>query len=152
MDANAMDVIFLGTLAPGFALGLSAIGSAIGMGIAGTAAIGGAKRCLKGNRPVPMLMLTFVGFPLTQIIYGFIIMQQMMGITVSTDNAGQLFGFGVASGLAVLATAAFQGQAGAAACDSLSDTGKGMAFYIAILGIIETIALFTMVFTITNIG
>jgi V/A-type H+-transporting ATPase subunit K len=147
-----MDPQILGTLGAGFALGLSATGVAMGIGTAGTAAIGCAKRCYKGNRPVPMLMLTFVGFPLTVIIYGFIIMQQMLSVTVTAANAGQLLGFGIASGIALLATGAGQGKAGAGACDALCDTGKGMAFYISILGIIETIALFTMVFTITNIG
>ena len=133
-------------------LGISAFGVAIGMGISGTAAIGAGKRCYKANKPPPMLMLTFVGFPLTEVIYGFIIMQQMLAVTVTPENAGMLLGYGISAGLAMAMVAIAEGKAGAAACDSLSDTGKGVAFYVSILGIIETVALFAMVFTITNLG
>ncbi|MDR1533481.1 MAG: V-type ATP synthase subunit K [Planctomycetota bacterium] len=134
-------------------LGLSAVGAAMGMGIAGAAAIGAAKRCFKANRPVPMLMLTFAGFPLTEVVYGFIITQQMLGTAVTADNAGELFGLGIGAGLAMALVGIAEGKAGAAACDSLSDTGKGVAFYVGILGIIETVALFAMVFTIMmNLG
>jgi len=147
-----MDAQVLGMLGAGLVLGLSAIGTAIGMGIAGTAAIGAAKRCFKANKPAPMLMLTFVGFPLTETIYGFIIMQQMLNVTVTTENAGLLLGYGVGAGLTMAMVGIAEGWAGAAACDSLSDTGKGVGFYVGILGIIETVALFTMVFTITNLG
>ncbi|MCL2679036.1 MAG: V-type ATP synthase subunit K [Dehalococcoidia bacterium] len=146
-----MDSQFLGTLGAGLVLGLSAVGTAIGMGIAGAAAIGSSKRCYRANKPVPMFMLTFVGFPLTLTIYGFILMQQILAVTVTPENAGLLFGYGVGAGLVMAVVAAVEGKAGAAACDSLSDTGKGVGFYIAILGIMETVALFTMVFTMTNL-
>ena len=147
-----MNQEFFGLLGAGLVLGIATIGTAIGIGTAGSAAIGAAKRCLKANLPVPMLMLTFVGFPLTQIIYGFIIMQQMLNVTVTAANSGKLFGFGIGSGLAMALAAIFQGKAGAAACDALGDTGKGVAFYVAVLGIIETVALFGMVFTITSVS
>jgi V/A-type H+-transporting ATPase subunit K len=147
-----MNPQIIGMLGAGLVLGISAFGTAIGMGIAGTAAIGASKRCYKANKPAPMLMLTFVGFPLTEVIYGFIIMQQMLAIPVTVENAGMMFGYGVGAGLAMAMVAIAEGRAGAAACDSLSDTGKGVSFYVAILGIIETVALFAMVFTITNLG
>ena len=145
-----MNPQIIGMLGAGLVLGLSAIGTALGMAIAGTAAIGASKRCYKANKPAPMLMLTFVGFPLTEVIYGFIIMQQMLAVTVTAENAGMLFGYGIGTGLTMAVVGYAEGKAGAAACDSLSDTGKGVSFYVAILGIIETVALFAMVFTITN--
>jgi V/A-type H+-transporting ATPase subunit K len=146
-----MDPQIIGMLGAGLVLGIAAIGTAMGMGIAGTAAIGAAKRCFKANKPAPMLMLAFVGFPLTETIYGYIIMLQMLAVPVTLDNAGKLFGYGIGAGLTMALVAIAEGKAAAAACDSLSDTGKGVAFYVGILGIIETVALFGMVFTIINI-
>jgi V/A-type H+-transporting ATPase subunit K len=146
-----MDAKILGMLGPGLVLGIAAIGTAIGMSIAGAAAIGAAKRCFKANKPVPMLMLTFVGFPLTETIFGLIILQQMLSVTLTPENAGLLLGYGVGAGTALGVVATAEGKVGAAACDSLSDTGKGVAFYVGVLGIIETVALFAMVFTITNL-
>lgn len=40
----------------------------------------------------------------------------------------------------------FQGRAGAVASDALGETGKGFGNYILVLGLIETVALFVMVF------
>jgi V/A-type H+-transporting ATPase subunit K len=141
----------IGMLGAGLVLGLSAAGTAVGMGVAGAGACGCVKRCYNSNKPVPMLMLTFVGFPLTETIYGFIIMQQMLAVTVTAENAGMMLGYGIGGGLTMALVGYAQGKAGAAACDALSDTGKGVAFYVGVLGIIETVALFAMVFTITNL-
>ena len=147
-----MDPKIFGMLGAGLVLGISAFGSALGMGIVGTAAVGAAKRCHKANKPVPMIMLTFVGFPLTSTIYGFIIMQRMLSITVSVENAGLLFGYGVGAGLVMAIVGIAEGKTGAAACDALSDTGKGVGFFVAIVGLIETVALFGMVLTLTSLG
>ena len=147
-----MDPQVIGTMGAGLVMGVAALGAALGMSIAGTAAVGAAKRCYKANKPVPMMMLTFAGFPLTGAIYGYIIMQQMKNVAVSAANSGLMFGFGLGAGLAIGLAMIAEGKVGAAACDALSDTGKGIGFYVAILGIIETVALFVMVFTMTNLG
>ena len=42
-----------------------------------------------------------------------------------------------------------QGKAGASAADALAETGKGFGNYIMVLGVIETVALFVMVFVMT---
>ena len=42
-----------------------------------------------------------------------------------------------------------QGKAGACAADAFAETGKGFGYYIMVLGIIETVALFVMVFLMT---
>ncbi len=42
-----------------------------------------------------------------------------------------------------------QGKAGASAADALAETGKGFGNYIMVLGVIETVALFVMVFIMT---
>jgi V/A-type H+-transporting ATPase subunit K len=56
---------------------------------------------------------------------------------------------GFAAGLAMGASAYMQGKAGAKAADALAETGKGFGNYIMVLGVIETVALFVMVFTMT---
>ena len=52
-------------------------------------------------------------------------------------------------GVAIGFSAFMQGKAGARASDALAETGKGFGNYIMVLGVIETVALFTMVFCMT---
>jgi V/A-type H+-transporting ATPase subunit K len=40
----------------------------------------------------------------------------------------------------------YQGKAGASASDAFAETGKGFGNYIMVIGLIETVALFIMVF------
>ncbi|MBO5137272.1 MAG: V-type ATP synthase subunit K [Spirochaetaceae bacterium] len=125
-------------------LGIAAIGSAIGIGFAGQAAIGAWKRCYMNNKPAPFILTVFAGAPLTQTIYGFLLMQNMI---TSQKESGFLLALGIFSGLAMAASAIFQGKAGAAGSDALGETGKGFAQYIMVVGLCETVALFAMVFS-----
>mgnify|MGYP003510087169 FL=1 len=125
-------------------LGIAAIGSAIGIGFAGQAAIGAWKRCYMNNKPAPFILTVFAGAPLTQTIYGFLLMQNMI---TSQKEPGFLLALGIFSGLAMAASAVFQGKAGAAGSDALGETGKGFAQYIMVVGLCETVALFAMVFS-----
>ncbi len=68
----------IGLLGYAAALGLAAIGSAFGMGAAGQAAIGAWKKCYASNKPAPFMLVAFVGMPLTQTIYGFILMDEYL--------------------------------------------------------------------------
>jgi V/A-type H+-transporting ATPase subunit K len=145
-----MDPRLLGLIGAGLVMGIAALGSAIGIGIAGSATIGAWKRCYKANKPAPMALLTFAGAPLTQTFYGFILMQQMLN-GVTAQNSGQMLGLGIGSGLAMALSAIAQGKAGAAGSDALSETGKGFANYIAVVGICETVALFAMVLSMVSI-
>ena len=133
-----------GLLGAALCMGIAAIGSAVGIGIAGQGAIGAWKRCYVNNKPAPFILTVFAGAPLTQTIYGFLLMQQMAS---STKNPGFLLGLGIASGLAMCFSAIAQGQAGAAGSDALGETGKGFAQYIMVVGLCETVALFAMVFS-----
>ena len=128
-------------------MGIAALGSAIGIGIAGQGAIGAWKRCYINNKPAPFILTVFAGAPLTQTIYGFLLMQQMIKSVKATDNPGFLLGLGIASGLAMCFSAIAQGKAGAAGSDALGETGKGFAQYIMVVGLCETVALFAMVFS-----
>lgn len=138
-----------GMLGAAVCMGIAAIGSAIGIGIAGQGAIGAWKRCYVNNKPAPFILTVFAGAPLTQTIYGFLLMQQMAS---SEKNPGFLLGLGIASGLAMCFSAIAQGKAGAAGSDALGETGKGFAQYIMVVGLCETVALFAMVFSMVALG
>ena len=133
-----------GMLGAALVMGIAALGSAIGIGIAGQGAIGAWKRCSINNKPAPFILTVFAGAPLTQTIYGFLLMQSMVK---SEQNPGFLLGLGLASGLAMAFSAIAQGKAGAAGSDALGETGKGFAQYIMVVGLCETVALFAMVFS-----
>jgi len=135
-----MDIGMMGFAA---ALGLAGFGSAFGAGVAGQAAIGAWKKCFASNKPAPFLLVAFVGAPLTQTIYGFILMNQMLA---SSAGGFKLLGMGIFGGLAMGASAYAQGKAAAGAADAMGETGKGFANYLMVLGVIETVALFAMVF------
>jgi V/A-type H+/Na+-transporting ATPase subunit K len=127
-------------------LAFAAIGSALGTGIAGMAAIGAWKKCFAQNKAAPFMLTVFVGAPLSQTIYGFILMQQLAG-KVSAGGGSFFWGTGILAGIAIGMSAMMQGKAGAGASDALAETGKGFGNYIMVLGVIETVALFVMVFT-----
>ena len=125
-------------------LGLAATGSAIGIGIAGQAAVGAWKRCYVNNKRAPFILVAFAGAPLTQTIYGFLLMQSMIN---STKDGMFLLALGLFSGLAMAASAVYQGKAGAAGSDALGETGKGFVQYLTVVGLAESVALFAMVFS-----
>ena len=142
----------LGLLGAGLVMGISTIGSGLGIGFAGLATIGAWKKCYLSNKAAPMMLLAFAGAPLTQTFYGFILMGQMRNAAfASPENALLYLGYGVASGLAIAFSALIQGKAGAAAADAQAETGKGFAQYIAVVGIAETVALFAMVLTMISL-
>ncbi len=133
-----------GMIGVALVLGLSAIGSAIGTGAAGQAAIGAWKRNYVQNKSASFLLVVFAGAPLTQTIYGFILMGRML---VSSSDPFLLLGAGIAGGLAMGMSAIAQGKASAASCDAFGETGKGFGQYITVVGLCETVALFVMAFT-----
>ncbi|MBN2874109.1 MAG: V-type ATP synthase subunit K [Spirochaetales bacterium] len=134
----------IGMIGVAAVLGIAAVGSAIGAGTAGQAAIGAWKRNYMANKPASFLLVVFAGAPLTQTIYGFILMQQMMS---SKQDGFLLLGAGVIGGLAMAMSAIAQGKASAASCDAFGETGKGFGQYITVVGLCETVALFVMAFT-----
>ncbi len=138
-----------GMLGTALVMGIAAIGSAIGIGTAGQAAIGAWKRCYMNNKTAPFILTVFAGAPLTQTIYGFLLMQQMKS---SSADPSFLFGLGIASGLAMCMSAIVQGRAGAAGSDALGETGKGFSQYIMVVGLCETVALFALVFSMVALG
>lgn len=140
-----------GMLGIGAALAFAAMGSALGAGAAGMAAVGAWKKCFAQNKPAPFMLVAFVGAPLTQTIYGYILMNTLLG-AAATANGWLLLGVGIFGGIAMGLSAFFQGKAGAYASDALAETGKGFGNYIMVLGLIETVALFVMVFMMGVVG
>jgi V/A-type H+-transporting ATPase subunit K len=141
----------LGLFGAACVFGIAAIGSALGLGIAGTATIGAWKRCYMNNKPAPFILTVFAGAPLTQTIYGFLLMQTMMG-AVTADNGAKMLALGIFSGLAMAVSAYVQGKAGASGSDALGETGKGFSQYIMVVGLCETVALFAMVFSMLAVN
>jgi V/A-type H+-transporting ATPase subunit K len=146
-------MVALGKAGSAAALGLAAAGSALGTGSAGLAAIGAWKKAYAQNKSAPFILVTFIGAPLSQTIYGMILMQLMIGVCDQAVQEGASFlnwpamlAAGIFGGLAMGASSWFQGKAGAAACDALGETGKGFGNYLMTIGIVETVALFVLVF------
>jgi len=138
-----MNIALIGAIC---VLGISAVGSAIGAGIAGQAAIGSWKRSYMQNKPASFLLVAFAGAPLTQTIYGFILMGRMLA---STKDPILVLTAGVLAGVAMAWSAVVQGQCAAAGCDAFGETGKGFSNYIIVVGLCETVALFILAFTFT---
>jgi len=133
----------------GLSLAFAAAGSAVGTGVAGMAAVGAWKKAFSQNKVAPFILITFVGAPLSQTIYGFILKNQIAAANLAPESYPYQMIVGAAAGLAIGFSAWMQGKAGARAADALAETGKGFGNYIMVLGVIETVALFVMVFTMT---
>ncbi len=152
MDANT--IVALSKAGGAAALGLAAVGSAIGAGLAGSSAIGAWKKCYAQSKAAPFILVTFIGAPLSQTIYGMILMGWMLDAAkdpalATTGWAAMLIG-GIFGGMGMGASAWFQGKAGAAGADALAETGQGFGNYLMTLGIVETVALFVLVFIRTS--
>lgn len=143
------EVITTGLGDLGFSLAFAAVGSALGTGWAGMAAIGAWKRAYMLNKAAPFILIAFVGAPLSQTIYGMILRNAIIAANLPVSAYPLQMILGMAAGLAIGASAAMQGKAAAKAADALAETGKGFGNYMMVVGVIETVALFVMVFTMT---
>lgn len=197
-------MIALGSAGAAAAIAFGAVGSALGTGAAGMAAIGAWKKCYAQNKAAPFQLLVFIGAPLTQTIYGMILMNNIIGKlgiesyfskdvitkakeaataaaattpdviaagpdwlthvpaeTLASGQAALVMGAsawpamlmaGVIGGIAMGTSAWMQGRAGAAGSHALAETGQGFANYLMTLGVVETVALFVMVFIGATLG
>lgn len=148
--AEVKQMLYALSMAGGYAaVGLAAIGSAIGAGIAGCAAIGSWKRSYLMGKPAAFLLTVFAVAPLSQTIYAFVFMM-LLKLNLAPDKPQMIFHLlvGIFAGAALMASAIFQGKASAAACDAFGETGKGFANDLMVVGVVETVALFAMVFAI----
>ncbi len=142
---------FLGQMGDVLMLGLAALGSAVAIGIAGQAAAGAWAKEAKAGRNLSFTYIILVGMPISQTLYAMIVMNNMRSVIdnpeVSVANAGLLLGIGLATGIGEMFSAWMQGKIGVAGIRALSEgEGKGFAFLIIAMGIVETVGVFTMVF------
>jgi len=144
---------FAGQMSMGLVMIGATMGSALGIGAAAQAAAGAWAKEAKAGKPLNFSYIILTGMPLSQTIYGFILMLVGLSPLVTGENAitsvhpGTLLGIGIAGGIAELASAWIQGLIGAAGCRSISEgEGKGLVFIIISMGIVETVGLFGFVF------
>lgn len=130
---------------PALALGLACLGSAIGCGIAGMASHGVMSRVEEGHGKFIGMSAT----PSSQAIYGFILMLLMAGaIKEGTLSAMSGVGIGLASGLAIMISAIYQGKC---AATGIQASAKQPAVYgkcFVAVGIVESFSLFAFVFAL----
>lgn len=144
-----MNIASLGLAA---ALGFSAIGSAIGAGTAGMSSVGAWKKCYASGKQAPFIMVAFTGAPLTQTIYGYLLMTFIQNALAAGCDQLLAMCVGIFGGIAIGMSAMFQGKCAAAAADALGTNEKGTVNYLIVVGIIETVALFTLVFGLLMLG
>ncbi len=131
------------------AVGLAAVGSSIGTGIGGSSAIGAWKKCYQQDKPAPFLLLALAGAPLSQTIYGMIMMILIQGNAANKPQLWPVYlAIGLFGGLAQMISAIFQGKAAAGGCNAFAETNQGFANYLMILGVVETCAIFALVFSL----
>ncbi len=141
MEALIIALGWVGIFAP---VALGAVGSAIGCSVAGQAACGAMLDVESGYGK-------FVGLsamPSSQVIYGIVIMFTLRNIGVTLPNAPGLFGIGLLTGIALMYSAVYQGQAVAAAINASKNKPEVFGLSIAPAAIVEGFAVFAFVFAL----
>ena len=142
-----MDLTFIAQFGIVLCFGMGVLGSSMGVLAGGKAAAGAWAKDARAGKPIRFTYVIFIAAPMSQTLYSMIVMTQMKGVANLAANAGLLLGMGVVTGIGEMVSAWGQGIIGAAACRCLSEgDGKGFAFLVIAIGIIETAGIFTMVF------
>ncbi|NMA38937.1 MAG: V-type ATP synthase subunit K [Lentisphaerae bacterium] len=145
MESTQLTLLYAGAFCSIF---FASLGSSYGCYVAAASAIGAWKKCYVQGKMAPFQLAILTGVPMSQTIYGFILMLILAGKATSPECWLACLLIGVLGGFAIGLSAALQGRAAASACDALGDTGQGFVNYLIVLGVIETIAIFIMVFAI----
>mgnify|MGYP000907645825 CR=1 FL=1 len=153
MDGVLILLGWIGLFAP---TALGAVGSIIGCARAGQAACG-AMLDLEGGygRYIGLSAL-----PSSQMIYGIVVMFSLQGAitpeggtpTVNPINAPGLFGLGVLCGVALLASAMFQGACCASAISVSKRKPEVFGLSVAPAAIVEGFAVFAFIFALVLSG
>jgi V/A-type H+-transporting ATPase subunit K len=130
---------------PAIVLGLTSIGSSIGCYIGGAASHAAMSRTEEGHGK-------FIGMaaaPSSQSIYGFILMLLMSkAILAGTLSPISGIAMGIFSGTAIMLSAIYQGKVCATGIQASVKNPSVFGKSFAAVGIIESFALFTFVFSI----
>lgn len=135
---------WFGVFAP---MALGALGSAIGVAIAGQAAIGAMLETDSGYG-------RFVGvsaIPSSNVIYGIVVMFSLQQ-PITPDVAGALFGIGSLTGIALLYSGIWQGRACASAIAASKNKPEIFGLSLAPAAIVEGFAVFAFVFALVLAG
>lgn len=128
-------------------LGLSALGSSIGCGIAGAASHGVMAKVDEGHGK-------FIGMsaaPSSQTIYGIVLMFVLLG-KVNSGAGLALFAIGFFCGLGIMVSGIYQGKVAATGILASSKKPEIFGKCFAAVGITESFALFSMVFGLIVAG
>lgn len=132
-------------IGPILSLGLSAIGAAIGCAIPGMVSHGIMSRVDEGHGK----FLALSAVPSSQLIYGFVLMLRLKaGVIAKTVSAMSCAFIGGAAGLAILFAAVYQGLCCASAIQAVAKQPAVFGKTFVSIGIIESFALFVMVFAL----
>jgi len=140
MNELVLALGWLGVYAP---MGLGALGSAIGVAIAGQAAIGAMVET-DGNygRYIGVSVI-----PSSNVIYGIVVMFSLQQ-PMTPEVAGALFGIGTIAGIVLLYTAVWQGRACASAIAASKTKPEIFGLSLAPAAIVEGFAVFAFVFAL----
>lgn len=136
-------IVLLGWIGLYAPMALGALGSTIGCAVAGQAAIGAMLDTEGGyGRYVGVSAM-----PSSMVIYGIVIMFTLNRPITAEASLG-IFAIGVLSGLALMATAIYQGQC--CACSILASKAKPEIFGMSIVpaAIVEGFAVFVFIFAL----
>jgi V/A-type H+-transporting ATPase subunit K len=149
METTGMNVEefikWIGTIG---AFGISSLGAGIACAVVGTVTIGAWKKCLMQNKPVPFILVAFAGMPLSNVIYGFILMNTLVAaVAAGVVSAYKILAIGILGGIGIGTASVTQAMCSACASEAYAETGQGFGNYMMVIGICETVALFVMVFS-----
>ncbi len=146
-------MITLGQIGAYLAMGIAAIGSAIAASNICAASIGAWKKCYQQDKPAPFLLLVLIGIPLSQTIYGMILMILVKAAASEHPTLWPLYLLvGILGGLAQALSSYYQSKAAAGAATAFAETGQGFTNMIMALGVVETTSIFALVFSIMLIS
>ncbi len=134
-----MGQLDLATFGAILALGLGAIGSSVGCGIAGMTSHGVMAKTDEGHG----LFIALSAMPASQTIYGFVLMILLQGATKM--NPFGVFGIGLAAGLGLMMSAIYQGKTCSSAILGVAKKPSIAGKSFIAPGIVESFALFAMI-------
>ena len=144
MDTFALMLGWAGIYGP---TALGAIGSIIGCARAGQAACGAMLDVESGYGR----FIALSALPSSQIIYGIVVMFTL-NREVTTESAPGLFAVGILCGLALLASAAYQGACCASAIVATKTKPEIFGLSAAPAAIVEGFAVFAFIFALVIAG
>jgi V/A-type H+-transporting ATPase subunit K len=128
-------------------MALGAIGSIVGCAVAGQAAIGALLETETGHGR----WIGISAMPSSQSIYGIVVMFSLER-PVTPETGPGLFAVGILAGLALLASAAYQGRCCASAINVAKAKPEIFGLSIAPAAIVEGFAVFAFIFAIVIAG